>query len=288
MALRKSLYYLVFVTVLLFLSACSSMYIPAMPSLPLLEKKGDAQIEFSASTNSIRLSGNYAFSKKIALMVDGNLSYKNFTNYYDIFTKEDHVKSSGWFTSDYGEFAHKYAELGIGWYNILKKPGSFHNKLKLEVFGGIGYGIAKDQKNEPFPLQYEANYYTGFIQANMGIAFNEKFTLGWGLRLANSYYDYSYQTVQIDHYPDHEIFTHLISFSLLHIEPMVMFRAGKHALKFIGQVGPSLTYTLQSLDRLINPEVGIDDGYVNKTGFHLSVGIHYTFGNRKNKKVTGK
>jgi len=64
------------------------MYIPAMPSLPLLEDKGDAQIDFSASTTSLRLSGNYAFSNKFAVMANGNLSFKNFSNHYDIFSKE--------------------------------------------------------------------------------------------------------------------------------------------------------------------------------------------------------
>ncbi len=284
MALRKSLYYFVFITVLLFLSACSSMYIPAMPSLPLLEEKGDAQIEFSASTNSLRLSCNYAFSKKVAIMVDGNLSYKNFTNYYDIGTKEDFIQESEWDIFDHGEFAHKYLELGLGGFNILPKAKIFKTKLLFEIFGGMGYGQATDQKWGT-PLQYDASYYLAFIQPNVGLSFN-KFAFGYGTRLASAFYDYTYQTYSNYSHPNNEILDHSITFSMFIIEPTAMIRVGGPNLKFTGQFALSLVFPFQSLAS-VNAGKGIDEGVLKTTNIHISVGIHYSFGNRK-KKVKAK
>ena len=284
MVLKRMIYFFVGLVLLLFLSACSSMYIPSMPSLPLLEEKGDVQLEFSASTNSLRLSGNYAFSKKIALMVNGNLSYKNFTNYYDFGTKEDFVQESAWDIWDHGEFAHKYLELGFGGINILNKAKVFKTKLLFEIFGGMGYGHATDQKWGS-PLKYEASYYLAFIQPNIGLSFN-KFAFGYGTRLATSFYDYTYQTHSNYGYPNNEILNQSITFSMFIIEPTAMIRVGGPHLKFTGQFALSLPFPFQSLAS-IDAGKGIDDGVLKTTNIHISIGIHYGFGKRKNKELNG-
>lgn len=280
MILKRIICFFLSLVLLLFLSACSSIYIPSMPSLPLLEEKGDAQIEFSASTNSLRLSGNYAFSDKYAVIVNSYLSYKNFTNHYDIFTKEDSDRESIFFVTNYGEFANKYAEIGIGRYNIIQKDSLARKRFKFEIITGMGYGHATDQKWGT-PLQYEAKYYLGYVQPNIGLTINT-FEFGMGLRLASSFYDYRYQTYSSNSGQNKEILSQNTKFTMFLVEQMVMLRFGGENFKFVLQGGVSLPFTLQSLDG-INPEWGIIDGNVNSTYVHFSIGINYKFGSRKKK-----
>lgn len=252
------------------LSSCSSMYIPSTTNIPLLEEKGEKQIELTASTNSLHLTGNYAISNNYALMINGGLSYKNFTSYYDIFTdSESHDDSPrGLMSFDLtydGEFAHRYGELGLGRYDIL------HKKLKLEVFGGIGYGIAKDNDvgSSGIELSYEADYYLGFLQINIGSSF-KKLEFGGAVRLASSFYDYTYQ----DYYTE---LTQGVKFNMFHIEPMAFLRIGGEHLKFVYRWAFSYSEPYKSLNGL-NVEKGITDGDVQTSGTLISVGINYTFG----------
>ena len=174
--------YLIFtgwMTIWVMINSCSSMYIPSTTNIPLLRDKGEIQSELTASTNSLHLSGDYAFSQKYAIMVNGSLSYRNFTNYYDIFTykrsHDDYSEVMSFDLTDNGEFAHKYGEIGIGRFNILQK------RIKLEVFGGIGYGVAEDQmigSSRVGLMNYNANYYLGFVQLNFGKTL-DKFDFGW-------------------------------------------------------------------------------------------------------------
>lgn len=154
--------------------SCSSMYIPPTPSLPLLEDKGEGKTDMSISTNSLRLSTSYAITQKYALIVNGNLSYKNFCNSYDLFTPADYkIKSTGpyvLFERKYGEFTQQYVELGIGRYNIAK------SKLIFEVFGGLRAYSTDNWSG----YDYFVNYYSGFVQANIGrkhkgLEFDEEF-----------------------------------------------------------------------------------------------------------------
>jgi len=177
--------------------------------------------------------------------------------------------------------------LGFGWYNILNKAKTYY-KIKLEVFVGIGLGRATDKKSgrEESILHYDAEYYTGFIQPNLGILFTKKFTFGLGVRLATSFYDYSYQT-NFNNGNNIETLTHFISFRKFSIEPNLMFRVGSSALKFIGQVGLALPFYNDESFYMLGAGRGIDNGYLNTTSVHLSVGIQYSFGKRKQKKAGG-
>lgn len=247
------------------------MYIPSTTNIPLLEKKGEKQVEITASTNSLHLTGNYAFSNNYSVMINGGISYKNFTKYYDIFTdSESHEGSAGGVMSidltDDGEFAHKYGEIGIGKYNILQK------KLKLEVFGGIGYGIAKDQDvgaSGIDELNYEADYYLGFIQVNIGRTF-KKLEFGGAVRLATTFFDYTYQ----DYYTG---LTQNVRFNMFHVEPMAFIRIGGENLKFVYRWSFSYVEPYKSLNGL-DVEKGITDGNVQTSGMLISLGINYTFG----------
>lgn len=260
-----------FLIISIVLSSCSTMYIQSTTNIPLLEKKGEKQVELTASTNSLHLTGNYAFSDNYSVMINGGISYKNFSTYYDIFTDSepyDEGSAGGMFSISFddGEFAHKYGEIGIGRYNIL------HKKLKLEAFGGIGYGIAMDQDvgaSGVDELNYEADYYLGFLQMNIGSSF-KILEFGGAVRLATSFFDYTYQ----DYYTG---LTKNVGFNMFHIEPMGFLRIGGEHLKFVFRWAFSYSEPYKSLNGL-NVEKGITDGNVQTSGMLISVGINYTFG----------
>jgi hypothetical protein len=254
------------------------MYIPYTTNIPLLKDKGEAQVELTASTNSLHLSGDYAFSKRYALMINGGLSYKNFTNRYDIFTNNTPHESSSEVMSvdlsDWGEFAHKYGEIGLGRYNILLR------KMKLEVFGGVGYGIATDNASSSIgSLNYDANYYLGFAQINFGKTRN-KFDFGWALRLASTFYDYTYQIDPSSDYPEHNNgLPQNTTFSMIHVEPLAFLRFGSEKIKFVGQLGIALSKPIHSLGDL-DVNRGIYNGYVKTTNFHITIGVNFKFGQK--------
>jgi hypothetical protein len=242
------------------LSGCSSMNIPPSLPIPLLKEKGEGQLEFSASTNSLYLSGTYAFSKKYAFLLDGSLSYRNFTEYYDIFTHKSHDYSMTSYldvSDEYGAFAHRYGEIGFGMYNILQ------NKFKLEAFAGGGYGVATDQ--DKYGRQYDAYYYAGFAQINFGRTF-KKFAFGWPLRFAFTSYDYSFTQTP-----------HNIKFNMFHIQPGAFIRFAGKRLKVTARLGINVAMPFESFEELEGVKGIYYYGGVNTTLFHLSVGINYKF-----------
>ena len=262
------------ITILITINSCSSIYIPSTTNIPLLEEKGEKQVELTASTNSLHLSTNYAFSDKYALMTNGGLSYGNFSKHYDVFeTKGSRIHSGGYLQPDIGnsEFCHRYGEVGIGRYNI------FQTKIKLEVFTGVGYGVAKDQLEQ---IHYDADYYMGFVQLNFGSTLRN-INFGCALRVASSYYDYtiSRDSVQISQNYNSGIFEN-VNFSLIHIEPISFVRIGTENLKFVFQWGFSFYEPITLPDKEFSTR-GIDHGYVNTTNLHFSIGVNYKFGQKK-------
>jgi hypothetical protein len=261
-------------TLLVMISSCSSMYIPSSTNIPLLSDKGEIQGELTAGTTSLHLSGDYAFSKKYAIMVNGSISYGNFTNRYDFLTdKNSYDVQSLTFKSVHhygGEFEHIYGEVGIGRYNVLNKI------LKLEVFGGIGYGIDKDKS--PRGTLYDANYYLGFAQINIGKTF-DKYDFGCALRIASSYFDYSFE---IDPYNanDNDRLPKNVKFGMFHAEPMGFLRFGKERLKFVVRLGLSFVKPYKSLGK-IDANRGIYDGDLKTTHTLISIGINYKLTQKK-------
>ncbi len=218
-------YYFLIVPVLV--QACSSMYIPSSMSTPLLEKKNDIQIEAGASTNSIYLSGGYAFSEKYALVINGSLSFRNFSNRYDLANSSNDDRSSGPFSVDLfpSAFSHRYIEVGAGRYNLLSSA------WKLEVFGGGGYGHAMESD------VYKNKYWLGFVQGNFGRKWNV-LELGWSLRMACSGFYFTYPS-------ETNLYQHL-NFNNVHIEPLAFIRIGNGTLQGFARGGISLTTPLKS------------------------------------------
>lgn len=173
--------FIIYLTILTLLQSCSSMYIPAVRSIPLLENKGEFLGEAGASTNSVYVNGSYAFSDKVAASVNGNLSYRNFTDFYDVFTRKDDNGGRYFSPSERrGHFAHRYGEVSVGKINMLPRSGS----RKLELFGGFGMGNATDYGD-----RYHADYSSIFGQMNYGIK-KRVVEAGASLRFASTNLNY--------------------------------------------------------------------------------------------------
>lgn len=138
----------VFPILVLFVSGCSSVYMPNVPNTPMLSKQG----EFSAGGH-ISLKGNtsingaYAVSNHMGLIFSGSAM--------DNKRKEK-------------DFSHKIIEIGAGYFNTF---GPDDNRI-IEIYAGVGKGWSditfRDYKNDILvssQLQ-EVDYRKAFLQVN--------------------------------------------------------------------------------------------------------------------------
>ena len=250
-----------YIYLLLSITGCSSMYIPSPKPTPLFEKKGEVQIEAGTSINSPFVIAGYAFSEKYALITSGSLSYRNFMNVYE----RPHVEFDI-FPFPNGAFAHRAIELGIGRYNM--RPLS---RQKLELFTGIVYGNAKEEKDR------KNNYYQCFLQANIGKR-KKYFELGGSFRLGFSLFDY--KSPKIDYSDDfrRDYILHK-TFEVAHAETLFFMKFGGEHLKGCFRVGGNAAIPFLSSS---NREIIWRNGDLNRnyTMFHLSIGLSYSFGNK--------
>lgn len=279
---------LIFITIIssvivLSMFSCSTSYIPTMSNVPLHDKKGDGQVSAGVSTNSVHLSANYAFTDKLALQFNGNMSFRNYSNKYDLFTSNKSSRKFKFISlrANFGEFAHQYWEIGGGRYNILK------SNWKLEAFTGVGYGkaVEKAEDNLTNPTTRDtdrvedinSHYYLGYAQANFGRKTkSNKFEFGFSLRLAYSNFYFS----------DFEASnpTPYITFNNLSAEPLFFLKFGTDYLKYYFKTGYTFLKCLTTLDNF-DLERGIIGGKFNYTHSHFSVGLSYMFGKKpKDKK----
>jgi hypothetical protein len=261
--------YLFILVVPFMMISCSSMYIPSNSGTPLFTQKNEKQVEVSVSTNSARFACGYAFSEKYAVILNGNISYKNFTNRYDLLSENteiaiDVIPDLFGANVKIGEFANRYIEMGLGRYNLI------NGKWKLEAFVGYGYGIADDTS---WNMNYHANYNLCFAQMNYGIV-HRHFDFGSSLRLAGSSYNFKWT--------DETEYTtiHHRDFNLLHIEPQVFFRFGGKFLKGVVRLGYSYSVAFHSFNN-VDLVKGVHDGKLQTTALHFSLGLNYKFGTKK-------
>jgi hypothetical protein len=260
------------------------MYIPAVRSIPLLEKKGEFVGEAGASTNSIYANGSYAINNDIAISINGNLSYRNFSNKYDLLTDiSDPPYSSNFMgvgrgntdiTDLYqGQFAHRYGEVSVGKINLLS-----HRRLALEIFGGAGTGRATDVAYFENNDEYQCDYYSLFGQGNYGFK-NKIIETGVSLRLAYSKFDYTANLKNVSE-PDDGLFQH--KFGAISFEPMGFTRIGNNKLKFVVRYGINLAYTLSPVEKHTGKYRGFDtDGRLANTILHFSIGVSYKIESKK-------
>lgn len=261
----KRIFLIGYILAYLFLSSCSTMYIPPMTNVPLLENKGETQIDIGASTTSLYLSGDYAFSNKYAIQFNGNASFHNFSSYYDIFTNDSTNRTGGMFTPDYdwGEFSHRYGEIGIGRYNIL------NSDWKLETFIGSGIGTGFEEVYD-----MHSDYYLGFIQCNAGRKLkNNNFEFGFACRIAYSNFNLVYDRFEDGNKTE-------LSFDNISAEPNVFFRVGTRSVRFYSKIGFNILYCFDSFEG-IDLARGIRDEQFNFTSLHFSIGLNFRFGQSK-------
>jgi hypothetical protein len=240
------IYYYTFV---LFLVGCSSVYIPSPKNIPLFENKGEAQIETGVSTNSLYMTGSYAFSEKYAIIANGSISYTAIAGQYILPHGE-------WTFYWKGDVPHYSFEAGIGRYNLL--PSS---ERKLELFAGAGYGMSAHNFTK-YPNQ---NYKQGFIQLNTGKRYNYV-EVGWSLRSQFSRFDNQHFVW----YDNHEYGLEHEKYNAIHLEPMFVIRVGGQRVKWFYRCGINLAFPLSS--NSIMKTCKIEGGY---TLLHFSTGISY-------------
>jgi hypothetical protein len=263
--------------ILLLLQSCSTMYIPASRSIPLLEKKGELQGEGGISTNSLYANISGAITDDIAISVNGNLSYRSFSNRYDLFTDiyEKPPKGSFYFTppDTRGKFAHRYGEVSVGKINMIPL-----STLKLEVFGGTGMGRATDIDYFYNEHHYKVDYYSFFGQGNFGFK-EQKTEAGISVRLA-------YSTLNYIAYYDKKNSCQE-NFGAFHIEPMSYARIGGENLKVVFRLGYSFTSSINLSEETYHHR-GFEPiiGRWEHTRLHFSVGLSYRIGGEKNKNIT--
>jgi len=263
-------YIIILLAIPIVLQSCSSMYIPATRSIPLFEKKGEFQAEAGISTNSIYANSSYAFTDNFAASINGNLSYGNFSNRYDLFThKKDEPPSDLWWPDTRGDFSHRYAEVSVGKINMLP---TF--PMRLEVFGGIGMGRATDIDHFNNDNRYKTDYYAFFGQGNFGFK-KQLFEAGISIRLAYSYFNYTANIYSRDLYQR--------EFGVIHAEPMLFARVGTERLKFVYRLGVNLALTMDPTEEYTgyNEYRGLhDQGKLSHTIFHISIGMSYRIGGK--------
>jgi len=240
-------YYFIF---LIFIVSCSSAYIPSPKNVPLFENRGEVQLEVGTSTNSLYLTGNYAFSEKYAMITNGSISYPAIAGH-----SLSHI--NGLMTYFDGDTPHYAFEAGIGRYNLL-----LTSTRRLEIFAGAGYGSS----NYNFTKYPHQRYFQGFVQANIGKRYQYA-DIGWSLRTA--YSDFL------------EIFIEHINYQVFHIEPLFVVRVGGQYMKWFFRCGINLAFPLSSNSNIHLPSLSrshlfSDTGY---TIFHFSTGMSFRFSN---------
>ena len=239
--MKKIIYFLL--SIVPFFTGCASIYIPSPVNTPLFEDKGEVLIEAGVSTNGIFATAGYSFSKKYALIANGNLSFGNFAKFSDIGDL-----GNSYFGGN--DCAHRSVELGFGRYNIVNISG-WH----LEMFGGARYGKAHnlDKKH----ITYESWHLTGFVQANFGRKIGKHRDIGWASRIDYSYFN----TKEIDTKTNEILYE---NFSRVFLQQFMFFRFGGEHLKGVIHLG-------------INMKIPPSMNNINHTILHTSIGICYRF-----------
>ncbi|MBK8807293.1 MAG: hypothetical protein IPO21_11875 [Bacteroidales bacterium] len=269
------------IATILLMGSCAKIYLPTSNFAPLLEEKGEVKAELSASSTGLHLSGAVAATKKLAIVTSGTISYGNFTNRYDLLTVN---VEDGDDDNDFaGNFSTKYGELGLGVYNI--PLGIF----RMEAFGGAGLGKADDRKEYyRYTRDYDAQYYLGYIQMNVGGSIKKFFEYGISLRFATSFYDYSYDTPKLNFSVedlensgyDIESFQDQTDFSLFHFEPSMFYKIGFNRLKFVYRMGLTTCAEMKAPKQTFD-EIDVYDGNVDAKNVFMALGLNVKIGGKK-------
>lgn len=198
---------ILFFLILVFgLSSC--VYYPHLANIPLMEKKGDLQINAGVGMSPINGSVTYSPIKNYSVMVHGT-----------------GLKSN-----------NKSIQCGLGYYNRLG------NGLIYETYGlynrgkGEGYRVPDDPDLRAFDSYYdETNFNQYAIQFNIGKRLTAKRNIEYAFSLKTFFWDshgYYITGAKSNNYIRNKISDNAIG-----IEPQISFKVGGEYLKFYIQAG---------------------------------------------------
>lgn len=172
--MRRAIFY--FLSIPVFISACSSVYMPNVPNTPMLTSRGELN-----AAGHVTLKGNvsvnsaYAASDHLALLLNGSVMNSNRT-------KKD--------------FKHNLIETGAGYFTTF---GPDKNRI-LEIYAGVGKGnserVYKDKTSTGLITEdrQEINFNKTFFQVNYSSKrkqdlklFGARFPLNYGTALRISH-----------------------------------------------------------------------------------------------------
>ena len=168
--------FIIATSLILLISACSSLYMPNVPSTPMLSARGELN-----AAGHITLKGNvsvnsaYAASDHFAILLNGSIM------------NNDQSKK---------EFSHNMIETGAGYFTTF---GSAKNRI-LELYAGLGKGnseriyIDKSSGGSTTEDRQEVNFSKKFFQVNYSSKrkqdlklFGARFPLNYGTALRISH-----------------------------------------------------------------------------------------------------
>lgn len=195
----------------------SCAYKPQLTTIPLMEKKGDLQIDASISpaTLSFSASGSYAFTDHIAAQLFGDFST-----------------------------VMMYGEGAVGFFN------GFRNHIVVEGYLGFGGG-SFIYNTESDSIHYEGNHYLGFTQFNIGKRINNRrlhLDFGGGVKIGYLFHNMSITDIE----PNSNRVTTYHQINSTVIEPNIVFRIGGKQLKFSIQGNYSLFHQWNHREKLIH------------------------------------
>ncbi len=174
--MNKSLRFTV-VLLLVFLTSCSSIYMPSVPNTPMLTTQGEI-----AAGAHISLKGNFNFNSAYAI-----------SNHFAVLANGASMSNE----RDKKDIKHKAIEFGAGYFDTF---GPDNNRI-LEIYGGFGSGkserLFRDFNNDDLLIGTDlqkSKYDKKFIQVNYSSKkkdnlrlFGTNFGLNFGTALRMSF-----------------------------------------------------------------------------------------------------
>lgn len=200
------------------LSSCA-VYVPTIPSTPLLSKKGE--VEITAGVRSMSsLETSVAWSPAPHLLLTGEAALQT--------AEGSETRNNAAFKY---QSTHRQAALGVGTYRLLGKDQSGY----LGVVGGVGYASASiyDPNLSPIILfsgplvHYDAKYLRYYGQAYIA---HQTAVVNYGASLRGTFVDYSLLQ------RNGEAVTPLNRF---YLEPTLFVRVGRRAVQGQATLGVS-------------------------------------------------
>lgn len=199
----------------IFISSCSSIYMPNVPNTPMLSQKGEFSggIHLSPRLNT-SVNGAYAVSDHIGVLFSG--SYMN---------REKERK----------DYRHKLIEIGGGWFDTF---GPDNNRI-IEVYAGVGSGrtdrIFREFDDNDILIKTdieEVTYSKSFLQVNYSSKknnnlrlFGKNYPLNYGTALRISNVDMkTFMRNSMGQVREGNIFLEPIFFTRMHLSETVQLQ----------------------------------------------------------------